>query len=84
MTKQEYENLGSKILDCALEAHRNLGPGLLESVYELCLIKELKGRNLSVKNQVELPVFYKGGKIEQNFYNGHSGRRCDCCGTKIC
>ena len=68
MTEQEYEKLGNKILNCAIEVHRNLGPGLLESVYEVCLLAELKRKGLNVKNQVELPVFYKGEKLNKTFF----------------
>jgi len=47
------------IIGCAIEVHRGLGPGLLESVYEQCLCFELAQRNLSFRRQVELPVNYK-------------------------
>ena len=67
MTKQEYENLGNEILRCAIEVHRNLGPGLLESVYEICLLAELKEKGFNVKNQVELPVYYKGERLNKTF-----------------
>lgn len=55
------------ILDSAIEVHRNLGPGLLESIYEICLEKELKLRNVSVERQVYLPVSYKNEILELNF-----------------
>jgi GxxExxY protein len=45
---------------CAIEVHRNLGPGLLESVYELCLIDELSESGLLVQPQVNVQVKYKG------------------------
>lgn len=67
MTEEEYENLGHTIITCAIEVHRNLGPGLLESVYEWCLVEELRRKGLSVKSQVELPVFYKGKRLNKNF-----------------
>ena len=41
MTKEEYERLGKIILDCAFEVHKELGPGLLESIYEECLCEEI-------------------------------------------
>ena len=47
------------IIGAAIEAHRNLGPGLLESAYEACLAFELKERGLKVERQVELPLRYK-------------------------
>lgn len=68
MTKDAYEELGKSILDSAIEVHRNLGPGLLESVYEICLISELKRRGLFVQSQVEIPVYYKGEKLNKTFF----------------
>ena len=64
---EEYNKISGKILDAAIEVHKELGPGLLESVYEICLIKELKNRNLEVRNQVDLPIYYKGDKLESHF-----------------
>ncbi len=52
------------IIGGAIEVHRALGPGLLESAYEACLARELSMRNLSVRRQVPLPVFYKGEEVE--------------------
>ena len=54
----------SPILGAALEVHRYLGPGLLESAYEECLCHELRLRGLSFQRQVELPVEYKGLKLD--------------------
>ena len=59
--------LTSEIISSAIEVHRNLGPGLLESTYEECMTFELQGRGLTVKRQLELPVLYKGNKLEQNY-----------------
>ena len=59
--------LTSEIIGSAIEVHRNLGPGLLESTYEECMAFELKRRNLIVKRQHEIPVLYKGRKLEQNY-----------------
>ena len=52
------------IIGAALEAHSALGPGLLESAYEACLTFELKSRGLKVESQVELPVEYRGCRVE--------------------
>lgn len=54
-------------MDSAIEVHRNLGPGLLESVYEVCLEKELVKNELEVKRQVKLPVIYKGEQLDSEF-----------------
>ena len=54
-------------MDTAFQIHRNLGPGLLESVYELVLAKELEAQGLSVARQVAVPVIFKGIRFEQGF-----------------
>jgi len=58
------------ILDAALEVHRTLGPGLLESVYEEALAYELRMRNLGVVRQVPIPVPYKDVKFDIGFRPG--------------
>lgn len=67
MEKKEYNKISGIILNSAIEVHREIGPGLLESVYETCLIDELKRYDLSAINQVELPIVYKGKKLDKNF-----------------
>ena len=52
-----------KVLGCVYEVYKQLGPGLLESVYEQAMIKELQLQGFSVRNQVQVPVFYKGEMI---------------------
>jgi GxxExxY protein len=58
--KLRYEELTEKILGAAIEVHRALGPGLLESAYEECLCYELNVRGLRFLRQVSVPVKYKG------------------------
>jgi GxxExxY protein len=58
------EQLSEAIIGAAIEVHRELGPGLLESAYEECLCHELTLRGLRFKRQVELPVVYKGIKLD--------------------
>jgi GxxExxY protein len=68
MNQKEYLNkLSGIILDCSIEVHRNLGPGLLESVYEICLCKELSLKGIKYERQVLLPVNYKGEKLDADF-----------------
>jgi len=67
-TQEEYEKIAKLILDCAFEVHRELGPGLLESVYEICLLEELRKKGLTVKSQVKLPIYYKGKELDKDFY----------------
>jgi len=57
--KEESNFLTGKIIGAAIEIHRALGPGLLESAYEACLAYELRLRKLKVENQKSMPVFYK-------------------------
>jgi GxxExxY protein len=53
-----------QIVDAAMAVHRELGPGLLESTYEICLLHELAERGIGAERQVELPVVYRGVKLE--------------------
>jgi GxxExxY protein len=62
----DREVIFRKILDCAFEVHTNLGPGLLESVYEECLFIELQTAGLNVEKQKHLPLIYKGLKLESH------------------
>jgi GxxExxY protein len=59
MTKREINEICYKIVGCAIEVHKNLGPGLLESVYQVCLIEELENAGLIVQSQYYVPVIYK-------------------------
>ena len=67
ISKDRYEEIGAQIVDAAYHVHRELGPGLLESVYEICMIEELKDRGLFVENQFRIPVFYKGKELKKDF-----------------
>lgn len=60
MTREELNRLGGIILDASIAIHRELGPGLLESAYELALAKELRLRNLPIRTQVPVELMYKG------------------------
>jgi GxxExxY protein len=61
MITQKYINeISYKIIGCAFEVHKNLGPGLLESVYEACLLDEMKSVGLFVRSQIYVPLHYKG------------------------
>lgn len=67
MTKEEYNKLSRQILEASLSVHREIGPGMLESVYESCLLQEFTLRNPRVKSQVLLPLFYKGVELKKDF-----------------
>lgn len=64
MTENE---ISSKIIGASIEVHKQLGPGLLESTYEICLGHELKLMGLEVKQQVPLPVIYKDVKLNAGY-----------------
>jgi GxxExxY protein len=59
-SRDERDPVTGSILGAAIEVHRNLGPGLLESIYEACLAWELRARGVVVDEQVGVPVTYKG------------------------
>jgi len=59
--------IGNEVLKSAMKVHTSLGPGLLESVYELCLVQELSKNGLKVERQVALPVRYGGLEINGGF-----------------
>jgi GxxExxY protein len=60
----EFDELSNRVIGCALEVHRNLGPGLLESTYEQCFAHELRVEGMPFKLQHPLPVEYKGLKLD--------------------
>ena len=55
------------IIGAAIDVHKELGPGLLETVYEACLIEELNRRRLKVESQITFPLLYKGKKLDKEF-----------------
>jgi GxxExxY protein len=59
--------IGKAVIDCAISIHREYGPGLLESVYEVILMHELKNRNLVVERQVQVPIKYHDICFEEGF-----------------
>lgn len=64
MVTQKYINdIAYKIVGCAIEVHKQLGPGLLESVYEECLIEEMAESSLEVRKQIAVPIAYKGKEL---------------------
>jgi GxxExxY protein len=67
----DINDLTGEVIGAAIDVHKALGPGLLESVYEECLCRELDLRDIPYERQKERPVAYKGAKLE-------SGYRLDC------
>lgn len=69
-TPEEMDRLNSiseKVIGAAIAVHKELGPGLLETVYEVCLLKEMEQRGIEVSRQVDLPLYYKGQETGKNF-----------------
>ena len=62
--EEEIDHLTSDIIGAAIEVHRHLGPGLLESTYEACLSYELRLRRLKVEQQKSMPIIYKDVMLE--------------------
>jgi len=67
MAEFEYNNLSRQIINAAIEVHKELGPGLLESVYEYCLLDELKSNGLRAERQIQFPIHYKGRNLGKDF-----------------
>ena len=67
MEIDRYEELAKEIFLASLEVHKIMGPGLLESVYELCLLRELQLRNISAECQVTIPLQYKGFNLSKEY-----------------
>jgi len=60
MLSERTEEIGKTIVNAAFKVHKQLGPGLLERVYEVCLAHEITKAGLDVKRQVDIPIFYDG------------------------
>lgn len=67
MKLDDYNSITQIIIGSAIEVHRELGPGLMESVYEVCLLKLLRDARLKVEKQVSLPVYFKGEELDKQF-----------------
>lgn len=66
-TRRDVEEVSSIVVDTALQLHRDLGPGLLESVYEVVLAKLLEQRGLSVERQKPVPIRYQDIALDEGF-----------------
>jgi GxxExxY protein len=63
----EINEITGKIIGCAMEVHKNLGPGLLESAYAECMIYELQNSGLRVESQKPVPIIYKERKLDYGY-----------------
>ncbi|RLD84747.1 MAG: GxxExxY protein [Bacteroidetes bacterium] len=67
MERDELNRLSKQILEASLEVHKIMGPGLIESVYEACLMKELEIRGIKALNQVRIPLMFKGYELDKDY-----------------
>ena len=65
--KMNENEIGKIVVDCAISLHKELGPGLLETVYEVLLSHELELKGLRIKRQVQIPIEYHGIKFNEGF-----------------
>jgi|SRR5690554_7184673 len=70
VTKKIIDELTYEVIGCAIEVHKIMGSGLLESVYHQCMIEELNLRKIQFQTEMKIPVFYKGKLMNIDF-------RCD-------
>lgn len=68
MRKKDYDAYTSAIIECAIEVHKELGPGLLESVYEVCLAELIEEKGIYIEVQKELPIFFRDKPTGKKFY----------------
>lgn len=64
---QDIEEIGYQVIGAAIEVHRELGPGLLESSYERCLVHELSLRGIKAERQKSQPIHYKGLDLDEGY-----------------
>ena len=64
---EDLEAISYAVIGLAIEVHRQLGPGLLESAYQQCLYYEIKNAGLVVEKEIALPIIYKNLKLEQGY-----------------
>jgi GxxExxY protein len=61
----ELNQLSSRIIKAAISVHKELGPGLLESVYQSCMVIELNSMDIKVESEVSLPIIYRGHRVHE-------------------
>jgi GxxExxY protein len=76
VTKSDLKQLVYDVIGAAIEVHKHLGPGLLESIYHKCMIKELELRGISFNSELIIPLEYKGLELESDL-------RCDLFIKKV-
>jgi GxxExxY protein len=66
MTQKKINELAYRVVSCAIEVHKEMGPGLLESIYQKCFLKELSTNNINALKEVSVPLTYKGEDLGSN------------------
>jgi GxxExxY protein len=66
-TREELDRLTGTILDASISVHKEMGPGLLESVYQTCLAEELYQRSITIQSMVPVPLIYKGKILNKDY-----------------
>ncbi len=61
----DLEEIATQVVDAAYHVHKELGPGLLESIYENCIEIELRSRGLQIQRQVSIPIYYKNNVLRE-------------------
>jgi GxxExxY protein len=67
LSTSDLNQLSSTILDAAITVHKEMGPGLLEAVYQHCMVKELRTRQVNVNTMVTVPLYYKGDMLNKDY-----------------
>ena len=66
-SRDELNHISGKIIEFAINVHKELGPGMLEGAYEICLVHELVKNGFAVQRQVVLPIIYQGLKLDAGY-----------------
>ena len=67
MTKERFNSLSGQVLNACVTVHKELGPGLLESIYDLCLQNEMRHNGIAIESQVSIPLTYRGEVLPKDF-----------------
>ena len=65
--REQLNGLSSVVIGAAVTVHKEMGPGILEAVYQLCMVKELQSRKVMVAQCVPVPLFYKGEALDKDY-----------------
>ncbi len=64
MTQKSLNDLAYRVVGCAIEVHKIMGPGLLETIYQKCMLKELSLNGIEARQQYRIPLIYKGENLD--------------------